>query len=55
MEDAARAKAWRDFLAQVRMSLLVWEIDPEVRGGCEHVLTWVKRCRDDLAFASGVA
>lgn len=49
METAARAKAWSDFLGQVRMSLLVWEIDGEVRDGCEHVLAWLRRCRDDLA------
>lgn len=50
METAARAKAWRDFLAQVRLSLLVWDIDGEVREGCEDVLAWIRRCREDLAF-----
>jgi hypothetical protein len=49
METAARAKAWRDFLAQLRLSLMVWEIDGEVRAGCEHVLVWLRRCQDDLA------
>lgn len=48
METAARAKAWRDFLAQVRMSLEVWQIDETVRENGEHVVAWVRRCRDDL-------
>jgi len=45
METLARAKAWRDFLAQVRFSLIVWEIDPEVRAGCEPVADWIASCR----------
>ena len=49
METAARAKAWCDFLTQVRLSLVIWEIDGDVRSGCEDVLAWVRRCRDDLA------
>lgn len=48
MESAARAKAWRDFLANVAFSLKVWQIDPEVRSG-EHVIDWVRGCRDDLS------
>ena len=48
MEEAARAKAWHDFLAQVRMSLLVWQIDDDLHGSCEHVLAWLHRCRDEL-------
>ena len=47
MEVAARAKAWRDFLANVHFSLMVWQIDPEVRKG-EHVIHWLRECRDDL-------
>lgn len=54
MENAARAKAWRDFLAQVRLSLLVWEVDATVRAECEYVVDWIRRCRDDLLFG-GVA
>lgn len=54
METAARAKAWRDFLAQIRLSLMVWEIDGEVREGCEHVLTWLRRCVDELAALGSV-
>jgi cell division septation protein DedD len=42
METAARAKAWVDFLVQIRMSLIVWEVDPEVRAGCEHVASWLR-------------
>ena len=49
METAARAKAWRDFLAQVHFSLMVWQLDGEVRDGCEHVLAWLRACRDDLS------
>lgn len=52
MEAAARAKAWRDFLAQVHFSLMVWQLDDDVRGGCEDVLAWIRRCRDDLAFGT---
>jgi hypothetical protein len=47
-ETAARAKAWHDFLAQLRLSLMVWDIDSDVRSGCEPVLAWLARCRDDL-------
>ena len=47
MESAARAKAWRDFLAHVQFSLMVWQTDPEVRKG-EHVMHWIRSCRDDL-------
>lgn len=55
MEVAARAKAWRDFLAHVQFSLMVWQIDPEVRQG-EHVIHWLRGCRDDLdALVSGVS
>lgn len=50
METAARDKAWLDFLSQVRLSLLVWEVDSDVRSGCENVLSWVDRCRADLMF-----
>ena len=53
METAARAKAWRDFLAQVRLSLMVWEIDGEVRAGCEHVLVWLRQCTSELAGLGG--
>lgn len=49
IETAARAKAWCEFLTQVRLSLLVWEIDVEVRTGCESATEWVARCLDDLA------
>ena len=52
MESAARAKAWRDFLVNVRFSLAVWQIDPEVRAG-EHVMAWLARCREDLAAITG--
>lgn len=48
METAARAKAWRDLLAQVQFSLMVWQIDAGVRADCEDVRTWLRRCRDDL-------
>lgn len=48
MEEAARAKAWCDFLGQVNLSLLVWDIDTAVRSECEPVLSWLRRCRDDL-------
>ena len=53
METAARAKAWRDFLAQIRLSLMVWEIDGEVRAGCEHVLEWLHRCTSELVGLGG--
>lgn len=48
VETAAREKAWRDFLAEVRMSLEVWRIDDALRIGCEPVTAWLRRCRDDL-------
>lgn len=48
METAARAKAWCDFLTEVRMSLLVWDVDAAVRAECEHVVDWIRRCRDEL-------
>lgn len=46
-ETLARAKAWCDFLAQVRFSLAVWELDPEVRAGCEPVMDWIASCHID--------
>jgi hypothetical protein len=49
METAARAKAWRDFLAQARMSLLIWQIDTDLHDEIEHVLTWLRRCSAELA------
>lgn len=49
METAARAKAWRDFLAETQMSLMVWQLDASVRAGCEDVRAWLRRCRDELA------
>jgi hypothetical protein len=48
METAAREKAWRDLLAQVSFSLQVWQIDAEVRAGCEDVRAWIRRCAADL-------
>lgn len=47
METAARAKAWHDFLAEALFSLEAWRIDPALHEG-EHVLTWLRRCRDEL-------
>lgn len=55
MEDAARAKAWCDFLSEVRMSLLVWEIDETVRANCEHVVAWIRRCQRELEALGGAA
>lgn len=49
METAARAKAWHDFLAQARLSLLVWQIDTGLHADAEHVLTWLRRCSAELA------
>ena len=55
MELAARVKAWCDFLAHAQFSLMVWQIDPEVRKG-EHVMQWLRGCRDDLdALVSGAS
>jgi hypothetical protein len=48
METAARAKAWRDFLAEVRMSLLVWEVDEVVRSECQDVVSWMRQCCTEL-------
>lgn len=48
METAARAKAWRDFLTQARFSLLIWDLDPEVRAGCQDVREWLRGCRVEV-------
>ena len=43
-------------LTEIRFSLEVWRIDPVVRAECEHVLTWLARCADDVArLARGAA
>ena len=52
METLAREKAWCDFLTQVRFSLVVWEIDPEVRAGCTPVVEWIASCRLALGGAT---
>lgn len=48
VETLAREKAWRDFLAQIRASLLVWEIDGDVRTHCEPVVSWLRRVGAEL-------
>ena len=48
METAARADAWMKFLAQARLSLLVWQIDDGIHDEIEHVLTWLRRCAAEL-------
>ncbi len=47
-EVAAREDAWLKFLAQARLSLLVWQIDPSIHDRVEHVLTWLRRCMTEL-------
>ena len=48
LETLARERAWRDFLAEVRSSLLVWEIDGDVRTHCEPVVAWLRRLAAEL-------
>lgn len=48
LEALAREDAWRKFLAEVRFSLEVWRIDPDVRAGCEHPVAWLRRLAVDL-------
>ena len=48
LETLARERAWRDFLAEVRSSLLVWEIDGDVRAHCEPVVGWLRRLAAEL-------
>lgn len=48
VERLAREKAWRNFLAEVNASLLVWTLDASVRADCESPLAWVRRCAAEL-------
>lgn len=48
VERYCRERAWQRFLAEVRLSLEVWALDPQVRDQCEPVTAWIGRCRDDL-------
>lgn len=48
VETLARAKAWRDFLAQVSFSLQVWQVDPALAAEIDDPLTWLRSCSDDL-------
>lgn len=48
VERLAREQAWVRFLGEVRWSLEVWRIDPDVRAACEPVPDWLSRCRDEL-------
>ena len=52
METLAREKAWSDLLGHVRLSLEIWQIDPDVRAHCEHVVMSLRRLAAELTTLS---
>lgn len=55
MERLAREQAWCRFLREVRFSLAVWNVDDDVRGECEPVTDWMRRCAHELASIGSTA
>lgn len=55
MEEAARLKAWADFLSQAAFSLNVWRLDESVRAALPDPRQWLGDCRDELARMIGGA
>lgn len=47
-EVCARAQAWQRWLAEIECSLLTWQLDAQVRAGCEDPRLWLRRCIDEL-------
>lgn len=47
-EACARAQAWQRWLAEIECSLLTWQLDAQVRAGCEDPRVWLRRCIDEL-------